>query len=104
MFGRREAYAKWGGFNRSLHMGMDPDLWCRFSEIGPVGHVRRYWSRMRFYPEIKSLTMKPQMLAEHRKLENRYFGDRPELVRQATRALAKIVRVGYRLGTGCYWA
>jgi glycosyltransferase involved in cell wall biosynthesis len=103
MFWRSRIYEKVGGFNRSLHMGMDPDLWLRFSETGRIAHVRKYWSRMRFYPEIKSLTMKPQMHAEHRKLEIRYLGERSEPVRLATRALAKAVRIGYKLCLGCYW-
>ncbi len=102
-FWRRRIYEKVGGMNRSLHMGLDPDLWLRFSESTRLHHVRRYWSRMRFYPEIKSLTMKDQMRAEHRKLEIRYFGERAVPVRLATRTLAKIMRIGYRACLGCYW-
>jgi glycosyltransferase involved in cell wall biosynthesis len=102
-FWRRRIYEQVGGLNRTLHMGLDPDLWLRFSETGQIRHVRKYWSRMRFYPEIKSLTMRPQMLAEHRKLETRYLGDRPTLVRNVIRAAAKCVRIAWKTSLGCYW-
>lgn len=102
-FWSRRIYEKTGGLNRTLHMGLDPDLWLRFSETTHLRHVRRYWSRMRFYPEIKSLTMKMQMRDEHRKLEIRYLGNRPEFVRLAMKAVARTVRVGYKALLGCYW-
>ena len=104
VFWTRRIYERAGGLDRSLTMGLDPDLWLRFSETARIRHVRKFWSRMRFYPEIKSLTMKRETLVEHRKLENRYLGPRSEPVRQATRALAKAMRIAYKRWLGCYWA
>ena len=102
-FWRKGIYEQAGGLDRSLLMGLDPDLWLRFSDITRLRHVRRYWSRMRIYPEIKSLTLNDEKWADHRRLERRYLGPRSEPVRRATRALAKAMRVGYKVCLGCYW-
>jgi glycosyltransferase involved in cell wall biosynthesis len=103
-FWSRLLYEEVGGMDRALQMGLDPDLWIRLSEKTRLVHKTRYWSRMRFYPEIKSLTMKPQMLAEHRKLELRYLGHKSHLVRSASRTVARVMRIAFKLFTGCYWA
>jgi len=102
-FWRRRAYFEVGGLDRSLHLSMDPDLWMRLAKVTQLRHVRRYWSRMRFYPEIKSLALKDQRLAEHRRLENIYLGNRSVGARVVTRATAKVARIAWRVCVGCYW-
>jgi glycosyltransferase involved in cell wall biosynthesis len=103
-FWRRGLYEKVGGLNRTLEVAMDPDLWLRFSEITRLNHICRYWSRMRIYPEIMAVARKDENLAVHRMLENRYLGPRSERVRVATRAVAKLIRIGFRLCFGCFWS
>ena len=102
-FWRRRIYGQAGGLQRSLHVGQDTGLWLRFSETTRLRHVRRYWSRMRIYPEIKGRTMVREMWIEHRKLEGIYLGSRFEPVRLATRVLAKAIRIGLKVCLGCYW-
>jgi hypothetical protein len=102
-FWRRGLYERVGGIDPRLEVAMDPDLWLRFSEVTRLKHVRRYWSRMRLYPEIMSIARRGDNLAVYRMLEERYLGARPELLRTASRALARLIRVGYKLCLGCYW-
>jgi glycosyltransferase involved in cell wall biosynthesis len=102
-FWTRKLYEKVGGLDRTIQVSMDPELWLRFSEVSRLRHVRRYWSRMRFYPEIKSLARKPENRALLRQLETRYLGNRPAPVRFASYVVAKIARIGYRAYLGCYW-
>lgn len=102
-FWRRELYFRVGGLDRSIHVSMDPDLWMRFARVTRLHHVRRYWSRMRFYPEIKSLALKDQNIAAHRRLEDIYIGPRSAARRATVRAAAKVTRIVWRLSLGCYW-
>jgi len=102
-FWRRQVYERVGGIDRSIDVAMDTDLWLRLSEVARFQHVPRYWSRMRMYPEIKSRALWRENLAELLKLEARYLGTRGTVSRWATRAIAKIVRIGYKVRLGCYW-
>jgi glycosyltransferase involved in cell wall biosynthesis len=102
-FWRRQTYFQAGGLDRSIHVSMDPDLWMRFSKFTSLHHVRRYWSRMRFYPEVKSLALKDQNLAAHRRLEDIYIGSRSATRRSIVRAAARVTRIAWRLSRGCYW-
>ena len=105
-FWRRRIYERVGGLDRSLHMWLDQDLWLRFAETTELHHVRRYWSRLRQYPEIKTLNpaWKDITHAERRRIETRYLGERADSIRLATRALAKGIRVALKIARGCYWA
>jgi glycosyltransferase involved in cell wall biosynthesis len=102
-FWRRELYFRVGGLDRSMHMGMDPDLWMRFASVSRLYHVRRYWSRMRFYPEIKSLVLKHETRLARRRLEDTYIGKRSLVRRSVAMAAAKMVRIAWKIKLGCYW-
>lgn len=102
-FWRAKLYRQVGGLDRTRHVCMDPEMFLRFSEVTHLHHVRRYWSRMRFYPEIKSIRLRKDGLVEHRKWERRYLGDRPAVLRLMSRSVAKVTRIGYKVCLGCYW-
>jgi glycosyltransferase involved in cell wall biosynthesis len=102
-FWRAKLYRQVGGLDRSRHVCMDPEMFLRFSEVTRLHHVRKYWSRMRLYPEVKSIRLRKDGLVEHRKWEKRYLGDRSELRRLVSRSTAKLMRIGYKACLGCYW-
>jgi glycosyltransferase involved in cell wall biosynthesis len=56
MFWRRSLYESVGGLDPGFDMAMDADLWERFSRCGRIGHIPRYLSCMRSYPEQKTLS------------------------------------------------
>ena len=102
-FWRAKIYRQAGGLDISRHVSMDPEMFLRFSEFTHLHHVRRYWSRMRLYPEAKSLRLKKENRIEHRRWERKYLGERTEVVRLVSRAIAKLLRISYKLCLGCYW-
>jgi hypothetical protein len=64
MFWRRKLYERVGGLDPSFHLAMDNDLWERFSRTTRIAHLPCYLSCMRYYPEQKTRSLKPQGRAE----------------------------------------
>ena len=60
-----------GGLDAGFNLAMDGDLWERFSEHAPIAHLPRFLSCMRFYPEQKTRSLRPQALAENARIRNR---------------------------------
>lgn len=103
-FWRRELYLRVGGLNPAFRLAMDGDLWARFLAVSRPKHVRRMWSRMRFYAAQKN-----QCLREVSDREDRIIRERMNVSFQsplqikARYCLAKAMRVGWKLGYACYW-
>ncbi len=103
-FWRRDIYEKVGGLDPAFQLAMDADLFIRFAEVAPICHVPRIWSRMRLYPEQKNQRLRAQSNQEDLIIRRRY-GVRNELTVSwlVRRALAKGMRVSWKLALGCYW-
>lgn len=102
MFWRREIYQRAGGLNPDFNLAMDADLWIRIADIGRIGHVRRVWSRMRFYPEQKNRRLRAASDAEDQRIRARYWGSERPLLYRTKKAVALAIRVAWKLATGCY--
>jgi glycosyltransferase involved in cell wall biosynthesis len=103
-FWRRALYERVGGFNPAFDLAMDADLWVRFADASPIHHVRRVWSRMRLYAEQKNQRLRWKSNLEDLEIRSRYgFGAEPVWSRRAKKAVAKSMRVTWKLVTGCYW-
>ena len=102
-FWRRHIYEAAGGLDSSFNLAMDADLWIRIADVGRIGHVRRFWSKMRFYPEQKNISLRAQSNEEDLRLRRRYWAcdSYPDHYR-LKRKLATITRVGLKVVTGCY--
>jgi len=102
-FWRRRIYEEIGGLDSSFDLAMDADLWIRMADMTPIQHIRRNWSRQRFYPEQKNQRLRVESDKEDLIIRRRYLGERSKLHRQGTKVLAKSMRVGWKLATGCYF-
>jgi glycosyltransferase involved in cell wall biosynthesis len=102
-FWRRDLYERVGGLDIAFDLAMDADLWIRFADVTRLHHVRRYWSRMRFYPEQKTTARKADSRREYYQGRRRYIGDEPHYALKVKWGLAKSARVAWKLATGCYW-
>lgn len=102
-FWRKELYEAVGGLDPRFDLAMDADLWIRFAEKTRPVHVRRIWSRMRFYPEQKNQRLRVISNQEDEIIRKRYFPREPAWQRLLKKALAKGMRVGWKLCRGCYW-
>jgi glycosyltransferase involved in cell wall biosynthesis len=102
-FWRRRLYDRVGGLDPSYRVAMDGDLWLRFSDVTRLHHVRRMWSRMRWYPEQMVQRLRPEVLLADERMRDRYLGSQSKLLRRLKWALARSVRISWKLATGCYW-
>jgi glycosyltransferase involved in cell wall biosynthesis len=103
-FWRRSLYEKAGGLDPAFQLAMDSDLWIRFAEVAPLYHVRRVWSRMRLYPEQKNQRLRAQSNQEDLVIRRRYgIAHEPAWSRTTKKIVAKGLRVGWKVATGCYW-
>ena len=103
MFWRSSIYSRVGGLNSSFQLAFDADLWIRFSDHGRIKHVRRRWSRMRFYPEQKNRRLRQQSDQEDMVIRSRYWKDgRVPKTYRLRRAVALTIRIAWKLVTGCY--
>lgn len=101
-FWRRDLYEEVGGLDQSFDLAMDADLWDRFAQVTKPHHVRRYWSRMRIYPEQKNQAFRDRSNAEDARIRLRH-GIRSSGIRWTLEhRLAKGMRVAWKLATGCY--
>lgn len=103
MFWRRSLYEKVGGLDPSYQLAMDADLFIRFAHAGHIAHVRRQWSKMRFYPQQKNVRLRSISDAEDRRIRERYWGTGQPSLLGLRRCLAQSLRVAWRLVTGCYY-
>ncbi len=101
-FWRRGLYERVGGVDRSFENAMDADLWARFAAVTRPRHVRRPWSRMRWYPEQKNTARRDVSKEELSAVQGRYIPDDPRVVRLAKHSAARIWRVVLKLGNGGY--
>lgn len=103
-FWRRTLYEKVGGLDPAFSLAMDADLFIRFAEVVPLHHVCRQWSQMRVYPEQKNQRCRTRSDFEDLVIRHRYgCGDTPAWSRKVKKVLAKSMRVGWKLVTGCYY-
>jgi len=104
IFWRRELYERVGGFNPSFECAMDADLWVRFADVTPIHHIRRIWVRIRRSPDARTLRVRRQSALEDLAIRARYRpGVEPAWSRRGKKALAKSMRVTWKLVTGRYW-
>ncbi len=97
-------YDRVGGLNPEFQLAFDADLWIRFSDQGIIKHVRRQWSRMRFYPEQKNRRLREQSDLEDMIIRERYWKDhRIPKTYYLRRKIAICIRIMWRLITGCYY-
>lgn len=102
MYWRREVYEAVGGLNPKFDLAMDADLWLRISQVSRIGHVRQFWSAMRYYPEQKNRRLRDRSNLEDEMIRSGYWGaDRPAFV-GARRAVARGMRVLRRVATRSY--
>jgi len=102
MFWRRQAYEHAGGLNPTFNLAMDADLWIRMADVGQIQHVRRLWSKMRFYPEQKNVRLRDRSDQEDLLIRRRYWGRDEPRFHQLKRTVAKVTRIGLKALKGCY--
>ena len=101
-FWRRSLYERVGGLDSHFDLAMDADLWIRFADETKPRHVRRNWSRMRFYPEQKNTRFRTASLEEVEAIRGRYQQKDSSQMSRVKTAAARSTRVGLKLITGCY--
>lgn len=99
-FWTREIYERVGGIDPRFDYAMDADLWIRFAEHTKPRHVRRPWSRMRFYPEQKNTALRSHTNREGAVIRSRYRTKESRFVRGAKRRAARALRVLLKLAAG----
>ena len=101
-FWRRHVYEAVGGLDARFNLAMDADLWIRMADITKLHHVRRSWSRMRFYASQKNLRLREASDREDQRIRARYWKtERPPML-TARRAVAQAIRIAWKAATGCY--
>ena len=103
-FWRRSLYEQVGGLDPSFDLAMDADLWIRFAEKTKPRHVRRNWSRMRFYAEQKNTRFRAASIQEVQTIRGRYLRPESSQATQMKTRAARSMRVGLKLVSGCYTA
>jgi glycosyltransferase involved in cell wall biosynthesis len=101
-FWRRSLYERVGGLDPLFDLAMDADLWIRFADQTRPHHLRRNWSRMRFYAEQKNTRFRPATLKEVETIRSRYLQPRSKQTNQLKSIAARSMRVGWKLLTSCY--
>lgn len=101
-FWRADLYHEVGGVDSTFDLAIDTDLWIRFAQVSRIDHVRRTWSRMRFYPEQKNIALRARSDEEDRRIRNRYLPAQSDWQRKAKRLAARGMRIGWKLATGRY--
>lgn len=102
MYWRRSAYEQAGGLNGNFKLAMDADLWLRMSQVCEFGHVRAFWSAMRFYPEQKNRRLRAASDREDDEIRRQYWGTATPPLLRTRRLAARAMRIVVRLSTGCY--
>lgn len=102
-FWRQGIYEEVGGLDARMNLAMDADLWIRFAEHTTPHHVRRVWSRMRYYPEQKNVRLRAASDEEDALMRSRYLPDEHPWLRRLKWYPAKSLRVALKLARGAYW-
>jgi glycosyltransferase involved in cell wall biosynthesis len=106
MFWRRSLYEAVGGLDPAFDLAMDADLWDRFSGLTRIGHIPRYLSCMRYYPQQKTRSRRGEGRLEDRRIRARSV--HPFAMRRLPDAMlrlaARCVRVAAKAVTGGYTA
>jgi glycosyltransferase involved in cell wall biosynthesis len=103
-FWRRSLYDACGGLNETLHCAMDSDLFAKFASRSRPRHLKQVLSRVRVYPEQKTQKFLQVSLREHEQACLQAGSNTAQLLpRPARKMVAKGMRVGWKLATGCYW-
>ena len=106
MFWRSSLYSAAGGLDPAFDLAMDADLWERFSRLTRIGHIPRYLSCMRYYPQQKTRSRRREGSSEDRAIRARSvhpFAMR-KLPGAVLRLAARCVRVAAKAVTGGYTA
>lgn len=104
MFWRRSLYEQVGGLDRRFNLAMDSDLWERFSRHTRIAHIPQYLSCMRFYPQQKTRSMRPQGRLEDEEIRNRCRLAAWPGLQPLNRLTGTALRVGAKLVAGGYGA
>ena len=102
MFWRRDIYERCGGLDQNFDLAMDADLWIRFAHHGQLHHIPCIWSYMRFYPDQKNRRLRENSNKEDLKIRTRYWGKEKPLFFLPKKWLAYVMRVSWKIFTGCY--
>lgn len=102
-FWRSDLYSEVGGLNERYDLAMDADLFARFAAVTKPVHVRRIWSRARWYENQKTQARRAEGIEEFREICRRHGAkiDNP-VAYAAASATAKTLRVAWKLAAGCY--
>lgn len=103
-FWRRKLYDDAGGMDLRFNVGMDSDLFARFGERANWHKTRDVLSRFRLHKQQKTQTLLQRMHDENRIVLERYQGGYSPARTFLCRAIARPIRISWRLLTGCYWA
>lgn len=101
-FWTRDLYDRVGGLEAGFDLAMDADLWIRFAEHTSPRHVRRPWSRMRFYPEQKNTSMRGRSGMEGTAIRRRYLPPQSRRRLRWKRRAARVMRFALKLVAGGY--
>lgn len=103
-FWRRSLHEKAGGLQERWNLNMDSDLWLRFAAHSTPRHVPGYFAGVRFYPEQKTLALRPEGNKEWAELVAREAPWLARLPRKPLTWLAKLTRVVQKGWQGGYTA
>lgn len=101
-FWRADLYRKVGGIDPGFSLAMDADPWIRFADHSIPHHVRRPWSRARFYPEQRNTALRARSGQEGRLIRSRYLPRMSAERKRAKRFMARTLRVVLKAGVGGY--
>ncbi len=104
MFWRKDVYEMAGGLDASFQLAMDADLWIRMAGVTQIAHARRFWSKMRFYPDQKNVRLRKQSDEEDSRIRQRYWRGSAPRFYNVRRAVASAARIGLKALSGCYGA
>jgi glycosyltransferase involved in cell wall biosynthesis len=102
-FWRRSLHQQVNGLDETFDLGMDADLFARFSERTQPRHVNLVLSTVRTYAEAKSQRMREKSVNDHRRVCLRYGVDHNSLGTRVLKVVAKTCRLSWKTAKGCYW-
>jgi glycosyltransferase involved in cell wall biosynthesis len=101
-FWRRSLHEKVEGLDESWNLGMDADLWMRFSHHTKPVYFNEYLACMRYYPEQKTRSLAEDAKIEGVQLRDRempFFSSWPyrplHLAARVVRVCSKLIHGGY---------
>jgi len=80
---KKEYWDKVGGVDAKLHMCMDYDLWCKLSQLGELGYLKKVTACSREHGETKTTTNKKMHYMESYSLLKKYYGKIPNVWRKS---------------------